>query len=232
MKNLIKNLLRESLLKEVMSDDFEELYLNMPRELFQAINTQNSIKFALIPKDQYHKALQEFMRYGQFMRFPERIILQWKDLLIENILKLNGLTDIHGHSSDFPYDEFYDVFDYDYETGEDGDGEFSRWLKQRYEETGDEDYNGKYNFTVIYEFLDEVKNIDNYTPQFTNGHHVLSDFATQPLMKLAGELDHQTNPNEIIVTINRILDVTHQRSDIAEIFIEGGSASLSYISNT
>jgi hypothetical protein len=40
------------------------------------------------------------------------------------------------------------------------------------------------------------------------------------------------NPNEIIVTINRILDVSHQRSDLAELFIEGGSKSLDYISNS
>lgn len=61
---------------------------------------------------------------------------------------------------------------------------------------------------------------------------MISDYGTEPLMKLGYEMARQEKPEEIIVTINRILDVAHQRSDLAEIFIEGGSASLDYISNS
>ena len=35
-----------------------------------------------------------------------------------------------------------------------------------------------------------------------------------------------------IVLINRVLDVTHPRSNLAELFIEGDSKSLTYISNS
>jgi hypothetical protein len=66
---------------------------------------------------------------------------------------------------------------------------------------------------------------------YSNGHWVLSDYATEPLEELAIELDIAETPEEIIVVINKILDVSHQRSDIAELFIKGGSNSLDVISN-
>ena len=153
------------------------------------------------------------------MRFPSRFITKWKELVLENIFKLNGLTEIHGHGMNFPYDEFHDVFNYH-------DGEFSKWLESK-----GEDDESLYDFGLCYEYLEDVYDIDNITPQFSNGHYVLSDFATEPLMELASELDECESPEEIVVTLNKILDVTHQRSDIAELFIEGGSNTLYDISN-
>lgn len=209
-------------------DDWGELESNMTYEILQMIANKQSVKFDLIPKNQYHKALSEFVKYGELMRFPESIIYQWKDLILENISKLSVLTDIAGHSPHFPYDEFYDIFDHNDETG---DGEFSAWTKQKYEETGDKEYLEKCNFSIAYYFLDNVKNMDDYLPLFSNGQWVLSDFGLKPLYKLGKEVAENNNPNEIIVLINKILDVTHQRSDLAELFIEGGSKSLTQISN-
>jgi hypothetical protein len=203
------------------SDYYQELANDTTRHLLSDICDQIPIKFKVIPKMQYKNALIEFVRYGEFMRFPSKIIFKWKALLLENIFKLSSLSDIHGHSQHFPYDEFHNVFNYDYDTHE-----FSDWLKSK-----GKDDKSLYNFYLVYEFLDEVYNLDNITPQFSNGHDVLSDYATAPLMKLAEELDENETPEEIIVTINKILDVTHQRSDIAELFIEGGSSTLDEISN-
>ena len=199
----------------------------MPRELLNMIQTQEPIRFKVIPKRQYHRALQEFVKYGQFMRFPEKLIKKWKEQLLWSISKLEWLTAIHGHTSYFPEDDFHDVFNYNLETDENYNGEYSRWLKQK----GYDVESSLHAWTEIYEFLDEVYNIDDVTPQFTNGHHVLSDYGVEPLVKLGRELDGQDSPEEIIVTINKILDVAHQRSDLAELFIEGGSDSLYDISN-
>jgi len=231
MINFIKKKLHENLIREFYKESFEEKIIYMPYELFMDIKQQRPIKFNVIPKTQYHNALKEFMQYGEFMRFPEKYIMEWKDLLLENIAKLNALTEIHGHSSSFPYDEFYDVFDYNEKTGNSGGGEFSRWLKKKQKEKNGDRYE-RNNFYTVYKFLSTVYNIDDMTPQFSNGHYVLSDYAVEPLLKLGVELASQNNPNEIIITINKILDVAHQRSDIAEIFIEGGSKALSYISNS
>jgi len=218
-----------------MSDDYQELTQDMNKEMFMKINDGIKIDFKVINNIQYKNALMEFVKYGEFFRFPSKIIYGWKDLLMKNIFKLASLTEIHGHSQNFPYEEFYDVFDYN-ESGEERNGEFTKWCKKKQEEAkddwkNDEDYMRDYNWTVCYEFLDEVKNIDELTPQFSNGHHVLSDYATEPLEKLCIKLDVVKTPEEIIIVINKILDITHQRSDIAELFIKGGSYSLDVISN-
>ena len=245
LRKHIRKILIESFLKEY-EENLERMIFDMPYEILTAIKNQKKIKFDLMPKLPYRRALQEFTKYGQFVRFPEKYILKWKDLLLENIAKLNGLTEIHGHSISFPYDEFHDIFDEPTYLGTSSqlnifqdtpeeiyeEGEFTKWRKKRYSETGNEDYKKANDFHTIYEFLDTEYNIDDVTPQFSNDHHVLSDYATEPLLKLGVELEKQTSPEEIIVTINKILDVVHQRSDIAEIFIEGGSEALYDISYT
>lgn len=231
MKNKIKTLLREALIKGILIkedvDEFEQILSDMPYEIYSMIRMHKQIRFKLMPKVQYHKALKEFMQYGKFVRFPDKIIFDWKDLLLENIAKLYTINAINGHDTHFPSSEFLDVFDYNDETGE-HDGEYSTWLKAK----GLEPKKYQYDWNEHSEFLDTVYNYDDYLPKFSNGHHMISDYGTEPLMKLGYEMARQEKPEEIIVTINRILDVAHQRSDLAEIFIEGGSASLDYISNS
>jgi len=213
-------------------DEFYDMLLDTEYNLFYKISKREKITFNLLPKEQYNNALIEFMKYGKFMRFPDKYILEWKELLIHNIAKLYCLTQIHGHSSNFPFDTFYDVFDHNSKTGTEHNGEFSRWAKKMNKINNTEEYTELYNWNAAYEFMYKVYDIDNSTPQFTNGQYVLSDYAVEPLMKLGTELVKTDSPEEIIVLINRILDVAHQRSDIAEIFIEGGSESLERISNS
>lgn len=103
------------------------------------------------------------------------------------------------------------------------------WVKQKFEETGDKDYLKESDFGNIYEFL-EYKNIDDYVPFFESGHAVMSDFGLEPLQELANEIMGQDDPNEILMTIDKMLEVTHPRGDLAELFIVGGSDSLERIS--
>jgi len=249
IKEKIRFLIREAvdkILKEEIDtiDDWYSFQHDLSYDILLMIKNNEKITFDLMPKNQYLNALKEFMRYGSFMRFPERIIFEWKQLLLENIAKLEALTSLAGHTSYFPYEEFYDIFDneeevetnqYNMFTGnldnETIDGEFTKWAKEKYQETGDKDYISKYNFGAASEFLEEVYKIDDVLPLFSNGQWVLSDFGLQPLIKLGEEIIKQKDPNEIIITINRILDVAHQRSDLAELFIEGGSESLTAISS-
>ena len=49
--------------------------------------------------------------------------------------------------------------------------------------------------------------------------------------KLIKELEENTTPEQQIVTINKVLDVIHQRGDLASAFIEGGKSTLYSISN-
>lgn len=210
-------------------NEWYESHNNMIMEIFYKIINGKKIIFNVINSNQYHNALKEFVKYGQFMKIPVKYIFKWKDLILNNISKLEILTSIAGHTSNFPYDDFYDIFDYNHETNEERNGEFSKWCQKKYEETDNNDYIKDYNFGAAYDFLVEVYNIDSVLPLFSNGQFVLSDYAIKPLFELGKLLIEQEMPEEIIVTINKILDVSHQRSDLAEIFIEGGSKTLDYI---
>ncbi|MDA3779290.1 MAG: hypothetical protein PF487_03510 [Bacteroidales bacterium] len=242
--NIINEEIKSFYLNENINiDDWVELEDEYIKDIFDMLNNGEHIKFRVIPKNPYHKALQEFMKYREFYRFPESKIFQWKDLILSNIAKLHILTAIAGHTEHFPFDEFYDVFDneesynsnqYNLFSGDledvTVDGEYSQWRKQKYKETGNEDYIKDYHWDTAYEFLDEVKHMDNYLPLFSNGQWILSDFGLKPLYKLGREMADSNDATELIVLINKVLDVSHQRSDLAELFIEGGSATLDYIS--
>lgn len=210
LKEIIKKQVKKHLREQLESEyDYLELIDSMRYSVFSSIKNKKKISFNLINPIQYKRALQEYMQYGQFIRFPENKIFDWKELVLNNIALLEVLTDIHGHSTHFPYNEFHDVFD-------------------------DEDIPDKhtYDFSYIYDILYEKYNIDDYTPSFSNGQPVLSDYGLEPLQKLALQLIRQTKPEDIIITINKIMNVAHQRSDLSELFIEGGEKSHSMISNT
>lgn len=164
--------------------------------------------FRVINPIQYKRALDEFIKYGQFIRFPAKIILGWKNLILHNIALLSSLTDVNGHSNNgFPHEEIYEFFDVP-------------------EEDRTEDF-GK-----DWEILFGDKDPDEILPTFSNGQPVLSDYGVRPLLNLAYELVNQQAPEDIIVTINKILDVAHQRSDLPELFVKGGSQSQYQISNS
>ena len=60
----------------------------------------------LINPDMYAKALREFTQYGKLTKFPTRYIYQWMGIIMKNTAILRANTDIAGHGSYFPYDEY------------------------------------------------------------------------------------------------------------------------------
>lgn len=224
--------------------DFYSLLSTTIYETFSDIASGTKIKFFKIKPNQYKRALTEFMRFREFLRFPVKYIFKWKDLMLYNVALLDTLTSIHGHTSYFPYEEFYDRFNYSesykskqYDlftkdlTEVNPDGYYTTWAKNKYKETGNKDYLRENDWNSIYDFLDNELNIDDSVPFFSNGQPVLTDYGLTPLLDLSHILVNQEDPGEILVTINKMLDISHQRSDLAELFIEGGSASLDFISN-
>jgi hypothetical protein len=83
--------------------------------------------------------------------------------------------------------------------------------------------------TKVYEELTE-KFSWYYTEDPKEGQNYISDYGMQPLLTLVGELRKQTRPEDKLVTIDKMLNVVHPRSDMASWFIEGGSSSLSKLS--
>ena len=58
----------------------------------------------------------------------------------------------------------------------------------------------------------------------------MSDYGLEPLNKKLSELRKIGIPEKKLKKIDEILNVVHQRSDIAGWFVEGGSAALSKLS--
>jgi hypothetical protein len=72
--------------------------------------------------------------------------------------------------------------------------------------------------------------LDNHMED-EDGAWRISDYALEPLMNLASQLKYETKPETKLYLIDRMLNTIHQRSDIAALFVEGGSGSLSELSN-
>lgn len=69
--------------------------------------------------------------------------------------------------------------------------------------------------------------------QMPDGSDAWSDYGLRPLFEVIQKYDDRfTSPEETLVIINKALDVSHPRGDMASIFIEGGSKTLTQISNT
>lgn len=64
----------------------------------------------------------------------------------------------------------------------------------------------------------------------SKGIDIMSDYGTQPLVNLAFDLAKEENAEKKVVIIDKMLNIVHQRSDLAAWFIEGGSRTLSDIS--
>lgn len=162
-------------------------------------------KWNLIPAQQYHTLLKRYMHSPEMARIPGSIVNHWfKDIIAPNALTIEYITEFAGHSSYFPGDDMGAVFG-----------------------TGENDYIDYREGAEILEkegFYDWCK--------LPDGSDGWSDYGLQPIFKLMGEYNENANPSETLILINRILDIGHQRGDLASAFIEGGSKSCDYISNS
>lgn len=60
----------------------------------------------------------------------------------------------------------------------------------------------------------------------------ISDYGLEPLQKLLGQLLRTESPEQKVPILDQMLNVVHQRSDIASWFVEGGSSALSKLSSS
>jgi len=67
---------------------------------------------------------------------------------------------------------------------------------------------------------------DYYSVDPKIGQNYVSDYGLQPLKKLLIELMNEQNPSRKIPILDKILNVAHQRSDLAGWLVQGGSNSL------
>jgi len=194
------------------TEDYYQEYDNLFRDILGLMVSKSNQPIILrkINPNMYQKALNDFMKFGEITNYPTKYIHAWKNIIIENFMYLDVITMFFGHTSYFDVEIFNDQVLNTDETG----NSVSDW-SEAMEYIEDNHY-------------DEV--LDRILPRFSNGHDLVSDYGLEPLRKIVHELINTTNPNELIVLINKALDISHQRSDLSELFIEGGEASLNRIS--
>jgi hypothetical protein len=160
----------------------------------------------LINPDMYIKALRELSRFGELTNstFPSKYVYQWMGIIMKNTAILYANTELAGHSSAFPG---YDVADFaeriDGITISDDYDEGSEWLEKK----------------GLYDWM-----------KMPDGSDGWSDYGLDPLWDIINEYDENLPPKEVLVLVNRALDIGHQRGDLASIFIQGGSKTLTKIS--
>lgn len=88
---------------------------------------------------------------------------------------------------------------------------------------------------VIYREKDMITVLDDIGlydwMKMPDGSYAWSDYGLSPIYELLNKYNDSLSPEEILVLINKILDVYHQRGDLSSIFIQGGRETLSKISN-
>ena len=208
--------IRESLIKE--NDYYEHPYYKYMEEynaynvIMSFLNKEN-LWTPLINPIMYKKALNEFTNYGYFINFPTKYIYQWMGIIMTNTSIIASITNITGHSSYLPIDSFIDFY---FNNSED------EWQEYKNQIGEDSDYE------AMYTFLDEKGFWD--WAVLPDGSSAYSDYGIEPLYEICQEYDENKSPEEIIVLVNKALDITHCRGDLASAFIIGGAKTLSQIS--
>jgi len=238
MEKLIYSLMKKlkkfnNFVNEDINDvhDVFEIINDMERKVLYDIVTGKTTILRKIKPSQYQKALDEMMKFNYIDKFPVKYIFRWKKLVIENMGILMAVNGIYGHGN-MDMETFHDIFNTLEGSYDSEGGEFDKWLIDK----GEEPKDNRYNWTEMFEFLEEEYKLDDIIPKYTNGFPLISDYGLETIGKRKGisdlvfEMTPQQDPVDILISINKILDVSHQRSDLAELFIEGGSKSLDVIS--
>lgn len=142
---------------------------------------------------------EEYMKWGKVLPRYEKTIEHIEKTFTDNILKITVNTELSGHDTISPIEEWKEFF------GDD--------MKQEEKERMAE-YMDQYFGDWILE----------------NGQWRISDYGLKPLHKLLAQLRKEFDPSKKLPILDKILNVVHQRSDIASWFVEGGSSALSQLS--
>jgi hypothetical protein len=239
---------RESNIKQSLFDDF--LFNNNS-------DFTKHVPWTVVPFPRLKKIWEDYMSMG-IVR-DTRGLEYIEDIMIENTLKIYSITMLLGHTSYSPdddYEEFIghyvdeqlncilknsvDINQLEIPFGsrkknikktpqEPCDVQVNPHIQQFVNDNQSENVKGKDLRGMVYDEL-TTKFTWYYTEDPEEGQPYISDYGMQPLMTLVGELRRETKPEDKLVTIDKMLNVVHPRSDMASWFIEGGSSSLSKLS--
>lgn len=190
-----------------------------PYTVFEMVMSKKNLWKPLIKPSMYQQALSEFVKYGKLTRFPVKYIYQWMGIIMKNTAILHSTTEIAGHSEYLPFEDFYDYFFNDEDLDQNGVS-WSDFLAEH-------NLNDSDKYEAMTEYLDEVGFYDNLV--LPDGSDAWSDFGIEPIEKLIATYNDDLPPENVLVLINKILDITHHRGDLSSMFIDGGAKTLNNI---
>lgn len=174
----------------------------------------------LINPSMYQKALGEFTKFGKIEHFPTRYIYQWMGIIMRNTAILRANTSLAGHETYYPYEEISDFLENYFDNDE--------WeINNNNICYVDED--GEQKEEYITDFFGDLGLYD--WMKAPDGSDAWSDYGIKPIEELINEYNDNMSPEEVLVLINKILDVYHCRGDLSSLFIQGGTKSLYQTSN-
>ena len=217
IKNIITEIVRKTVVESLNKCPFYD-YLEeySPYNIFQMYESDDELFTPLINPIMYKHALSEFIKNGHFFHFPTKYIYQWMGIIMRNTAIIHSITVIAGH---YEYSAIDDFIEFYFGNEDDPHEAFEKYKSQ----INDDDYG------AMTEYLDNI-GFYNWT-LLPDGSDAWSDYGMQPLMDICLKYNDNLSPEEVLILINKALDITHQRGDLASAFIIGGSKTLSEISN-
>jgi len=217
-----------------------------------------NITWRVVPFSPLKKVWEDYMRMGTVQN--EKALESIERIVIRCALKINIITNLAGHTQWGDEESIEDNIGYwvneqvrcYFQKPDDPnqleipyDNPASGHQKKEPQEHCDEIHPFAKN--SIDDFYD-VANMDNkdvqeklyetmkeqffeyYLTDPKSGHLYITDYGLQPIMVQTAKLYNETDPAQKVVLIDSILNVVHQRSDMASWFIQGGSNALSQLS--
>jgi len=199
---------------------------NIKQEIFQDFLYQNNQDFAkniswqVIPYTRLKKIWEDYIRMGNVRDVKGLEAIE--RIAIRNALRINVITELAGHTS-------YGSSEEDIEEN------IGYWVNQQMNCILPIDTTDKNQLEIPYgnpEVGHNVKDrfFEYYLTDPKSGHLYITDYGLSAIMTQASKLYMEQVQEKKVVLIDSILNVVHQRSDMASWFVQGGSAALSNLS--
>jgi len=249
-----------SFLREVDEDidDMYEARDNIVSEIFQDFLYNNNPDFTknivwqVVPYQRLKRVWEEYMKMGDVQNI--KALDNIERIIIRNALRIDAITELAGHK-EYGTDELVQDnigpwvdeqlrcyfkkpehptqtqldFSIEHQPNNTPCGELSPFVTQFIEENYDPN-NPNVNDIREKLFDTMLEKLFDYLTDPKSGQLYISDFGLRAIIQLTTQLYGEENPAIKVQTIDKILNVVHQRSDLASWFIQGGSAALSDLS--
>ena len=228
LKERQNSLNENTILNEETDWDLFEMRDEIKYKLFYEFLYENNQDFTKPAKWYYlnenviRSIWEYYIKYKEVRNFKGLDLIE--RIMTINTLKISLFSELGGRTQTNPDEDFDDAFDQvitEYlEEGKSYNDNLTNFMSTLI----DEDNDIQENLYLIKEKLKE-----KFWYYFDNGHS--SDYGTRPLEILLTQLRQENSPEQKLITIDKMLNVVHQTSDLAENFIRGGSDALSRISD-